>query len=632
VDSAGNAYITGSVGTFGSPVFPVTTGAFQTASGGNQDAFVTKLNASGSALVYSTYLGGNDTDQGSAIAVDSAGNAYVTGYTLSTNFPTTPGAFQVAMGGYYTAFVTKLNAAGSALVYSTYLDGNQISEAFGIAVDSAGNAYVAGDTNSYNFPTTTGAFQVSLLGTFNAFVTKLNAAGSAPVYSTYFGGNGNDRPFGIVLDSSNNAYVTGQTSSTNFPTTAGAFQTATGGGEDAFVTKLNAAGSALVYSTYLGGSNNDFGYGIAVDSSGNAYITGNTQSTDYPTANAFEPVVCANSCPSGGGIVSKLNASGSALVYSTYLGGNATGHGIAVDSAGNAYVALTGSTSFFPTLVNPIPATCGTCTDLNSFVIVANLNAAGSALIYSTYFTGSTTSTGIAVDSAGNAYLTGSAQTTFPTTPGAYQTSGAFGGTFVAKIALASPAPSASLSAASLTFSAQNVGTTSASQTETVTNTGSANLILSTATLAGTNAGDFAKSADTCTGATVTPNSTCSVSVTFKPSAAGTRSASLSFADNATDSPQVVTLSGTGTVPAAPAVTFNPTSVAFGNQPVNTTSSPSQVVVLTNSGTASLTGIAIYFTGANPTVFGQANNCSTTLAAGASCNISVTFTPTAAIA
>jgi hypothetical protein len=632
VDSAGNAYVTGSVGNFGSPVFPVTTGAYQTAAGSDQDAFITKLSADGSALVYSTYLGGNDRDQGSAIAVDSGGNAYVTGYTLSTNFPTTPGAFQVAMGGYYTAFVTKLNAAGSALVYSTYLDGSQLSEAFGIAVDSAGNAYVAGDTNSVNFPTTAGAFQVSLQGTFNAFVTKLNAAGSGAVYSTYLGGNDDDRPFGIALDSSNDAYVTGQTSSTNFPTTPGAFQTATGGGLDAFVTKLNAAGSALVYSTYLGGSNNDTGFGIAVDSSGNAYITGAALSTNFPTVNAFQPVVCANTCPSGGAFISKLNAAGSALVYSTYFGAG-TGYGIAADSAGNAYVTGTVNVSTaFPPLVNPIPATCGACVSPNG-IFVANLNAAGSALIYSTYFPDSATPTGIALDSAGNAYLTGSAQPTFPTTPGAYQTSAAFGAAYLAKVALATPPPSVGLSPDPMTFTVQNVGNTT-DQYVTLTNT-SANtfLYISTVTLGGANAGDYATGYNDCAGARqIPPAGTCSVDVVFTPTATGTRSATLTFTDT-TDtlnapSQQVVPLSGTAGPPAPQAV-LSPNPLAFPSTTVGV-SAATMPMTLSNPGNAALTITGISVTGTNASSFSQTNNCGASLAAGANCTITVTFTPASA--
>jgi hypothetical protein len=265
-------------------------------------AFVTKLNPTGSALVYSTYLGGTSgSDGGSGIAVDTAGNAYVTGDAFSRDFPTTMGAFQTTLGGGFDAFVTKLNPTGSALVYSTYLGGSDFDFGIGIAVDTAGNAYVTGRTdcgnvsNLCNFPTTVGAFQTTFGGGFtDAFVTTLNPTGSALVYSTYLGGSGEDLGIGIAVNTAGNAYVTGETSSSNFPTTVGAFQTTFGGGStDAFVTTLNPTGSALVYSTYFGGSGTsseqEAGLGIAVDAQGNAYVMGSTSSSNFPTtAGAFQ--------------------------------------------------------------------------------------------------------------------------------------------------------------------------------------------------------------------------------------------------------------------------------------------------------------------------------------------------------
>ena len=305
-------------------------------------------------LTYSTYLGGAGDDQGFGIAVDSSGSAYVTGVTGSTNFPTL-GAFQPTFAGGIDAFVSKLNATGSALVYSTYLGGSDDDEGLGIAVDASGSAYVTGFTGSTNFPTTAGAFQPTLAGGPDAFVTKLNPAGSAPLlYSTYLGGSNIDGGFGIAVDSSGSAYVTGDTASTNFPT-LGAFQPTFGTVScsnppvcfDAFVTKLNPAGSALVYSSYLGGSDNDEGRGIAVDSSGSAYVTGFTLSTNFPTTGAFQPSLAGRV----DAFVTKLNPAGSALVYSTYLGGSAAdaAFGIAVDAAGSAYLTGQTDSTNFPT-------------------------------------------------------------------------------------------------------------------------------------------------------------------------------------------------------------------------------------------------------------------------------------------
>jgi hypothetical protein len=403
VDAAGNAYVTGFTT---STDFP-TINPGQPASGGGEDTFVTKLNAPGNALVYSTYLGGSGDDEGYGIAVDAAGNAYVTGYTTSTNLPT-KNPFQATSKGSGDAFVTKLNAAGNALVYSSYLGGSAYDEGYGIAVDPAGDAFVTGVTYSTDFPTKNPLQNYA--GLYDVFVTKLNAAGSAFVYSTYLGGSGNDWGAGIAADAAGNAYVTGYTYSTDFPTMS-PLQPASGGPMDAFVTKLNAAGSAFVYSTYLGGGGDDYGYGIAVDAAGNAYVTGYTTSTDFPTMNPLQATF--------GGIfdafVTKLNASGSALVYSTYLGGSGGdfGQGIAVDAAGNAYVTGYTTSTDFPTMSPLQPASGG-----GRDVFVTKLNGSGSAFAYSTYLGGSAYEQGhgIAVDMAGDAFVTGwTLSTDFPT-------------------------------------------------------------------------------------------------------------------------------------------------------------------------------------------------------------------------
>ena len=411
VDANGNAYVTGYTTSLDFPT------ASRLGSKGGANAFVAKLNAAGKALVYSTYLGGSVFDFAGGIAVDASGNAYVTGTTYSTDFPTA-NAFQGSTnaGRVPDAFVAKLNASGSALLYSTYLGGSLGENGQAIAVDASGNAYVTGSTASSDFPTAN-AFQSTNRGGDDVFVTKLNVTGSAPVYSTYLGGSGNDEASGIAVDASGYAYVTGNTDSTSFPT-ANAIQGKNGGvlgTRDAFVTKLNAAGSGLLYSTYLGGSGDDDGFGIAVDSSGNTYVTGTTYSTDFPLVT---PLPIPNNALQGSSdaFVTKLNATGSALVYSTYLGSSAEddGVGIAVDSSGNAYV--TGDTfgSDFPTK-NPMQAAYGGgMTDL----FVTKLNAAGSAFIYSSYLGGSDQEFGraIAVDSSGSAYVTGfTASANFPT-------------------------------------------------------------------------------------------------------------------------------------------------------------------------------------------------------------------------
>jgi len=294
-------------------------------------------------LAYSTYLGGSSVDQGYAITVDMAGNAYVVGYTSSADFPTA-NAIQSTYRGNGDLFVTKSNADGSALVYSTYLGGSNVDYPNGVAVDTTGNTYLTGYTQSADFPTVS-AIQPTFGGNYDAFVTKINAAGSALVYSTYLGGVSGDSGSGIAADSAGNAYVTGYTQSNNFPTANALQPTHAGGGEDAFVTKINATGTALVYSTYLGGNGSDVGGGIATDPAGDAYITGGTTSTNFPTAN---PIQAANQGDRDV-FVTKLNATGSALVYSTYLGGylSENGTGIAPDAADKVYVVgITGSPTF----------------------------------------------------------------------------------------------------------------------------------------------------------------------------------------------------------------------------------------------------------------------------------------------
>jgi hypothetical protein len=358
LDSAGDAYITGQTDATD---FPVTSGAFQTACGMGCDyggnAIVAELNPTGSALVYSTYLGRSRTDGGAGIAVESSGDAYVVGHTNSVDFPVTPGAFQTTCGNPSScgsAFVTEMNPTGTALVYSTYLGGSGSDAGTGIALDSAGNAYVTGSTGA-GFPTTPGAFQTTFGGNGNAFVARLNATGSALVYSTYLGGSGGDAGNAIAVDSSDHAYVTGITNSTNFPVTPGAYQTTCGSCGDgfqtgsAFVTMLNPTGSALGYSTYLGRSGEAFGTGVAVDSAGDAYVTGSAGDGFPTTPGAFQTTCC-------GAFVTKFTPTGSFLYYSTYLD-YGSGAGIVLDGSGNAYVAGIAGNGF-PTTKGVVQKSC----------------------------------------------------------------------------------------------------------------------------------------------------------------------------------------------------------------------------------------------------------------------------------
>jgi hypothetical protein len=320
VDAEGNAYVTGQTLSVNfptaSPLDPFLDDVRRF------DAFVTKLNPEGTAAVYSTFLGGSSSDLGAAIAVDSARSAYVAGSTNSPDFPTTPGAFSRVLKSPRGAFVLKLNGAGSALIYSTYLGGDTSDDARHIALGLDGCAFVSGITFSRDFPTTSGAVQRALGGGItDAFVTRLSPSGSDLVYSTYLGGSAEEFDSGIAVDAASNAYVSGTTSSSDFPTTPGAFQTTAPGGGDAFVTKLNPDGSAFVYSTYLGGRFSDSGGGLAVDADGNALVTGDSGSPDFPVVRPIQ------SAAGGGGqrarvFVTKLDAQGAGLLYSTQLGGS----------------------------------------------------------------------------------------------------------------------------------------------------------------------------------------------------------------------------------------------------------------------------------------------------------------------
>jgi hypothetical protein len=347
VDSGGAAYVMG--GVAGSYDFPTTSGAFDRSYSGTDDAFMAKLDPSGSALSYATFLGGSDVESGNSIAVDSSGAAYVTGTTFSTDFPTTPGAFDTTHDGSNPedAFVAKLNSTGSALSYATFLGGSGGDYGYSIAVDPSDSAYVAGLTDSTNFPTTPGAYDRSCSGV-DAFVAKLNLAGSALGYATFLGGTGDDGGLAIAVDANGAAYVAGMTDAADFPATPGASDTSPNGAYDAFLARLSLTGSALGYATLLGGAGDDIGVAIVVDGGGAAYVTGMTQSANFPaTPGAFDTT------HNGGEdvFVAKLNPSGSGFSYATLLGGssNDAGFAIAIDSSGAAYVTGYTGSSGFPT-------------------------------------------------------------------------------------------------------------------------------------------------------------------------------------------------------------------------------------------------------------------------------------------
>jgi len=371
LDAASNAYIAGL--TIAAD-FPVTPGAFQTTPrmDGNSAGFVAKLNSTGTALIYSTFLKGSAStnptngvqEAVNALAVDSSGNAFVTGTTYSTDFPITPGAFQTTIAPaniHGTGYVAELNSQGSALVYSTFLGGSDEDRCQGIAVDSDGNTYAVGNTDSKDFPLTAGAIGTANNATFGptGFVTKINPSGTAQVYSTYLGGTFTDQASAVAVDSVGHAYVTGTASSRDFPVTPGAYQTSMNANAswNVFVSKFSVDGMSLDYSTYIG-DREDQGIAIAIDSSDDAYIIGNSANGNFPTTpGAFQTIDYAlYASADEGSVMAKVNPSGSKLLYSTYLSGSGDlsgytcdcAYGLALDKLGNVYAAGGTVSSDFP--------------------------------------------------------------------------------------------------------------------------------------------------------------------------------------------------------------------------------------------------------------------------------------------
>jgi hypothetical protein len=434
----GSAYVTGFTESLDFPVLNPFQGTNHGGESG-ADAFIAKIDPQGTGLAYATYLGGSGDDIAHDIAVDKLGCAYVVGETTSIDFPVVNPL--MPKRGRRNAFVTKLSPSGMALDFSTFLGGStdplggNKADTFGtgIALDDVGAVYVIGYTNSSDFPTV-GAFQSTIHGSVDAFITKIDAAGFTILYSSYLGGSDYDYPSAVAVDRSRNAYITGFTMSVDFPLQA-PFQSTNRGKLDGFVAKVDAFGSSLLYSSYLGGSDNDNPNSIAVDSGGNAYVTGYTQSTDFPTVAAFQ-----NSSPGGYEVfVSKITPSGSGLVYSTYLGGSGgdVGSRVAVDASDNAYiVGLAGAV--FPTR-DSLQSYAG-----GGDAFVTRLDFAGIPS-FSTWLGGSgyDRATGVALNGSGGIFVAGFTNSTdFPTKqPIQSQYGGGYFDVFVAKISDPPPSP-----------------------------------------------------------------------------------------------------------------------------------------------------------------------------------------------
>ena len=542
VDKDEIAYVTGQTGpnlpvtvpippdTQPPPPFPITASAFKSAiaSGDDNDAFVTKISASGSTILYSSYLGGDNEEIAYGIAVDGSANAYLTGLTYSVNFPVTGSALQSTSGGAGDAFFTKVStdASGAAsLAYSTLLGGPGIDQGNAVVSDANGNVYVAGLTSSPSF--------TSLRpygGNGDAFIAKFNPLLSGPaslLYFTYLGGSLADSAGGIAIDSNGNAYVTGSTVSSDFPVVGAVFQPTYGGGNaDAFVTKLDPTGANIIYSTFLGGSNTESGNGIAVDSIGSAYVTGQTCSLDFPLTNP-EQAGSGGNCDAFMSKISVLN-------------------GIILNPTGLVFQSLNvGATS----LPQTVTLTTGDSAVAINSIGVGGVNPGDFA---------QTTTCGANVPSGTQC----SFSVTFSPTAvglrkGTLIISDTENGAPVSHVvALTGSTSTVQLSASSLDFGSQSIGVTTAPQTITVTNVGSSALTVSAIVASS----DFGET-NTCTKAPLQPSTNCVINVTYTATTSGPSLGALSITDNVPGSPQVVFLNGTGMVPDF-SITPNPSSVA----------------------------------------------------------------------
>lgn len=460
IDGNRNAYITG-VTT--SSNFPTVVGSYNTIKSGGIDIFVSKLNAGGSVLLFSTFVGGAYEDLGEAIALDGSGNPYVTGYTASLDFPRVSAYQNVFKGGTYDAFLFKLSRTGNSLSFSTYIGGNNIDQAYAIAVDGSGNAYITGTSYSNDYPTLT-PYNAEFSGAYDVILSKFSSSGGL-LYSTYIGGNGGDEGRSIAVDAAGEIYVAGNTTYITttplFPITSPTFGSTMGGGFDGFVLKIDPSLppiQQLIYSGLLAGSGQDKAFGIALDASNNAYITGSTLSSNFPhLGNPYK-----NSIDGQDGFITKINPTGSQILYSTFFGGTNTDElrAIAVDNLNNIYVTGYSSSSNYPTTANIF---FGQSLSGSNDAVLSKLNISSTPqLLYSSYIGGVGTDNGygIALDADGNVYITGSTQSgNFPYTSGAADTT--FNGNtdvFVTKLGTASPQILIQIPTASVSWCAGSTG------------------------------------------------------------------------------------------------------------------------------------------------------------------------------
>lgn len=419
-DADGNLVVCGQTG---SGNFPVSTGVFDPEYNGGSDLFVTKMDADGTRILWSTYLGGSKDDVASSMVLDVSGDIFLTGSTYSPDFPVTPGAFDTVCDACYYghAFALKLESDGTQLAWATYLGGSKWDTGYALALDAQNNVVLAGRTYSADFPVTPGCYDSGFNGYYtDAWVSKLSADGSDLLWSTFLGGTGADVVYGLTLDASGNAILVGDTDSFDFPVTTGAFDTSFNGGaedQDTFVTKLSSDGSKVVWSTFLGGSDSDYGGGVVLDASGDLFLSGSTLSADFPVSDgAYDTTYSYNDI-----FITRLTGDGSHLVWSSFLGGTYSERGAVrcLDSDGNLLLIGCTSSPDFPTTGGALDTTYNGRTD----AVIAKISKDGSRLLWSTYLGGTGDDYGawMARDSFGNLLVTGQTNSSdFPVTPEAY--------------------------------------------------------------------------------------------------------------------------------------------------------------------------------------------------------------------
>ena len=672
-DSQGYIYLTGTTCSTG---YPVTGGALQTQGGSLtayacNDALVTKLDPTASTLIYSTYIGGKNADFAVRLYVDGSGNVIVGGSTNSPDFPTTTGAYKTALKNanctfspYITnqqcsdGFLLKLNSSGSGLIFSTLLGGERADLIVALAVDTpSGNIYVAGATDSLTFPIAVpgsapqpayggdnGTCQMVSSSTapcFDAFVAEFNPLGTQLVASTYLGGSDDDAAYAIAIDSSHAVYVTGSTDSTGFPVTSGAYQTTHTPGDqrDIFVTKLNSSLSSLVYSTFIGGNSDDLPMEIRVDSAGNAYLTGSTVSTDYPTTTGALQTAYAgpssNNCPStldqvdygvlycGDAFVTKLSPAGNSLVFSTYLGTSSDDGGLnlALDSSSNVWVAGGTKSTSFPLT----PDAYYNSQTVFTSAFLTEISSDGTQQLFSTMLPGQL-AMGLETDSSNNVFVAGeqsSIRSASPATPGTY--SNAQSGAFLLKFSPGSLQPAVTLSSTSPLFSGNTI-TFPQTQTNsatpavpvTLTNTGTGTLHLAISFGSGSSAGI---QTNDC-GTSLNAGAFCTINVTYEATAVGQGSGPLIIQDDAPGNPHSIILNGQSDYSLT--ASFVPPTLSFGRlEPGATSASQSSGIGGTGDIFAKATGAPVV-TGNTSDFIVDASSC----VAGANyCTIQAQFSP-----